>query len=226
MDVIIQWTYITLKKQEVVLTSDLLPVEKALLLAEDFERTGRVKELVFIDRRNTEWTKKELVKLLQEIETEPHDIVAYFDGGFDKETREAGVGAVVYYKQNHQSYRLRTNRRLGQLASNNEAEYAAFWFLVQVLEEIGVHHLPVIFRGDSHVVLNQLSGTWPCFEKDSIAWLDRIEEKLNELGIQPIYEPISRKQNKEADQLASQALEGKMITSTIELAKKGNDGHE
>lgn len=226
MDVIIQWTYITPKKQEVILTSDLLPVEKALLLAEDFEKTGRVKELTFIDRRNTEWTKKELAKLLQEIETEPHDIVAYFDGGFDKETQEAGVGAVVYYKQNHQPYRLRANRRLGQLTSNNEAEYAAFWFLVQVLEELGVHHLPVVFRGDSHVVLNQLSGAWPCFEKESSAWLDRIEAKLKELGIQPIYEPISRKQNKEADQLARQALEGKMIASTIELARKGIDKDE
>ncbi|MBB5323546.1 ribonuclease HI [Anoxybacillus tepidamans] len=226
MDVIIQWTYITPKKQEIVLTSDVLPAEKALLLAEDFEKTGRVKELTFIDRRNTIWTKKELVKLLQEIESEPHDIIAYFDGGFDNETLEAGVGAAIYYQQNHQPYRLRVNRRLGQLKSNNEAEYAAFWFAVQMLEELGVHHLPVVFRGDSHVVLNQLSGAWPCFEKEYNAWLDRIEAKLKELGIQPIYEPISRKQNKEADQLARQALEGKIIASTIELAKKGIDRDE
>lgn len=226
MDVIIQWTYITPKKQEIVLTSDLLSAEKALLLAEDFEKTGRVKELTFIDRRNTTWTKKELAKLLQEIETEPHDIIAYFDGGFDNETLGAGVGAVIYYQQNHQPYRLRVNRRLGQLKSNNEAEYAAFWFVVQMLEELGVHHLPVVFRGDSHVVLNQLSGAWPCFEKDYNVWLDRIEAKLKELGIQPIYEPISRKQNKEADQLARQALEGKIIDSMIEVAKKGIDRDE
>jgi ribonuclease HI len=226
VDVIIQWTYITPKKQEIVLTSDLLPAEKALLLAEDFEKTGRVKEVTFIDRRHVTWTKKELTKLLKELETEPHDVIAYFDGGFDNETFQAGVGAVIYYKQNNQQYRLRVNRQLSELKSNNEAEYAAFWFLVQMLEELGVHHLPVIFRGDSHVVLNQLSGAWPCFEDDYNAWLDRIEAKLRELGIQPIYEPISRKQNKEADQLASQALEGKAIASTMELGKKGLETDE
>ncbi|KXG10709.1 hypothetical protein AT864_01300 [Anoxybacillus sp. P3H1B] len=226
MDVIIQWTYITPKKQEIILTSELLEAEKALWMAEDFEKTGRVKDLVFIDRQNTSWTKKELVKLLQEVESEPHDIIAYFDGGFDNETSEAGIGAVIYYHQNHQPYRFRMNRRLYELKSNNEAEYAAFWSVVQTLEEMGVHHLPVVFRGDSHVVLNQLSGAWPCFEKDYSAWLDRIEAKLKELGIHPIYEPISRKQNKEADQLACQALEGKIIESTIELTKKGTNADE
>ncbi|WP_027408822.1 ribonuclease H family protein [Anoxybacteroides tepidamans] len=226
MDVMIQWTYTTPKKQEVMLTSEMLPAEKALLLAEDFEKTGRVKQLTFIDRRNITWTKKELIKLLREIESEPHDVIVYFDGGFDHETMEAGVGAVIYYQQNHQPYRLRVNRRLGELKSNNEAEYAALWFAVQALEELGVHHSPVTFRGDSHVVLNQLSGTWPCFEKDYNAWLDRIEARLKELGVEAIYEPISRKQNKEADQLARQALEGKMIESTSELGRKGIDANE
>lgn len=220
MDVMIRWVYVTPKKQEVVLTSDLLPVEQALLLAEDFEKTGRVKELTFIDRQHVTWTKKELIKLQKELETEPHDVIAYFDGSFDNETLQSGVGVVIYYKQNNDQYRFRANRQLDELKSNNEAEYAAFWFLVQMLEELGVHHLPVVFRGDSHVVLNQLSGMWPCFEDDYNAWLDRIEAKLAELGIQPVYEPISRKQNKEADQLARQALEGKSISSTMELGKK------
>lgn len=221
MDVRIQWTYITPKKREVVLTSDFVPVDEALRLAEDFEKTGRVKELCFIDGNDVTWSKKELSKLLKEMETEPHDVIAYFDGGFDRGTLQAGVGVVIYYKQNNGQYRLRANRQLEALKSNNEAEYAAFWFLIQTLEELGVHHLPVIFRGDSHVVLKQLSGDWPCFEDDYHAWLDRIEEKISELGIQPIYEPISRKQNKEADQLARQALEGQTITSMMELTEKG-----
>ncbi|PDM40441.1 MULTISPECIES: ribonuclease H family protein [unclassified Geobacillus] len=221
MDVMIQWTYITPKKRQVVLTSDFLPAEEALRFAEDFEKTGRVKEICFIDQNNVIWSKKELNKLLKEIETEPYDVIAYFDGGFDNETLQGGVGVVIYYKQNNEQYRLRANRQLDELKSNNEAEYAAFWFLMQMLEELGVHHLPVIFRGDSHVVLKQLSGDWPCFEDDHNAWLDRIEEKINELGIQPIYEPISRKQNKEADQLARQAMEGQTITSMMELTEKG-----
>jgi ribonuclease HI len=221
MNVIVQWTYISPKKQEAVLTSDWLQAETALILAEDFEKTGRVKELRFIDEQNTNWTKKELIKLLKELETEPHDIIAYFDGGFNKQTLKAGIATVIYYKQNNQRYRLRANQLLDELESNNEAEYAAFWFTVQKLEELGVHHLPVTFRGDSQVVLNQLSGEWPCFEDKYNAWLDRIEARLAHLGIKPVYEPISRKQNSEADKLATQALEGISIVSTLELNEKG-----
>jgi ribonuclease HI len=221
VNVVIQWKYVSSKKQEIVLTSDLLPAEKALMIAEDFEKTGRVKELLFIDEQETSWTKKELTKLLKELETEPHDIVAYFDGGFDKQTQKAGVGTVIYYKQNHQRYRLRANQMLDEIESNNEAEYAAFWFTVQKLEELGVHHLPVTFRGDSQVVLNQLSGEWPCFEDNYNAWLDRIEEKLAKLAINATFELISRKQNSEADRLATQALENILITSTLELNEKG-----
>ncbi|OQP08112.1 hypothetical protein B1690_02130 [Geobacillus sp. 46C-IIa] len=221
MDVQIHWTYITPKKQETVLVSDWIDAQEALRLADDFEKTGRTKALEFIDRNGTAWSKKELEKLLKEFESEPHDVVAYFDGGFDHETAQGGVGAVVYYKQNDHRYRLRANRQLGEIKSNNEAEYAAFWFVMQLLEELGVRHLPVTFRGDSHVVLKQLSGDWPCLEDDYNAWLDRIEAKMRDLGIQPAYEPISRKQNKEADSLARQALDGQLITSRMELTEKG-----
>ncbi|MBB6282295.1 ribonuclease H family protein [Geobacillus subterraneus] len=221
MDVQIHWTYITPKKQQTVLVSDWIDAQEALRLADDFEKTGRTKALEFIDRNGTEWSKKELEKLMKEIESEPHDVVAYFDGGFDHKTAQGGVGAVVYYKQNDHRYRLRANRQLGEIKSNNEAEYAAFWFVMQLLEELGVRHLPVTFRGDSHVVLKQLSGDWPCFEDDDNAWLDRIEAKMRDLGIQPTYEPISRKQNKEADSLARQALDGQLITSRMELTEKG-----
>ncbi|ASS99820.1 MULTISPECIES: ribonuclease H family protein [Geobacillus] len=221
MDVQIHWTYITPKKQEAFLVSDWVDAKKALALADDFEKTGRTKTVEFVDRNGTVWSKKELQKLLEEIAGEPHEIVVYFDGGFDHETSQGGAGAVVYYKQNDHHYRLRANRRLGEIKSNNEAEYAAFWFVMQLLEELGVHHLPVTFRGDSHVVLKQLSGDWPCFEDDFNIWLDRIEAKIRELHIEPAYEPISRKQNKEADSLARQALEGQIITSRTELTGKG-----
>lgn len=221
LEVQIHWTYVTPNKQAVRLTSEWLEAKDALAVAGDFEKTGRTKALEFMDRNGTAWSKKELGKLLEEIAAEPHEVVVYFDGGFDHQTSQGGVGAVVYYKQNDQRYRLRANRRLSEIKSNNEAEYAAFWFVMQLLEELGVHHLPVTFRGDSHVVLKQLSGDWPCFEDDYNAWLDRIEAKLRELHIDPLYEPISRKQNKEADALARQALAGQLITSRMELTEKG-----
>ena len=103
------------------------------------------------------------------------------------------------------------------MESNNEAEYAAFWLLLQELEALGVHHIEVTFKGDSQVVLNQLSGDWPVYEDEFIRWIDRIEDKMKKLGIKPIYEPISRKLNKECDQLALQALNGVDIDSRLEM---------
>ncbi len=77
--------------------------------------------------------------------------------------------------------------------------------------------MPVTFRGDSQVVLNQLGGEWPVFEERENRWIDRIEAKLAELGLKPHYESIGRAENKEADMLATQALKGEIIFSRKQL---------
>ncbi|MFT4414142.1 ribonuclease H family protein [Fredinandcohnia humi] len=213
----LEWTYKTPKNQEITLYSDEVSVEDALRIAEDFERTGRTKDLVFYDERHTKWTKKELLKLIKQTETEPQDIIAYFDGGYEVHSGKAGLGVAIYYSQGKKLYRVRVNGVFEEMESNNEAEYAAFWLMLNTLEELGVQHSTVTFRGDSHVVLNQLSGDWPCFEENLNRWLDRIEEKIKKLDILPIYEPIARKQNTEADKLATQALEGTIVSSKYEI---------
>ncbi|MCH1627352.1 ribonuclease H family protein [Fredinandcohnia quinoae] len=213
----VEWIYKTPKNKEVCLLSDELPADEALLISDDFEKTGRTKGISFYDEKQTKWTKKELEKLLKIIETEPQDVIAYFDGGFDLQTRKAGLGVAIYYSQSKRQYRVRVNEIFEELESNNEAEYAAFWLMLNTLEEIGVQHCSVTFRGDSHVVLKQLSGEWPCFEGNLNRWLDRIEEKILSLNIYPMYDPISRKQNGESDKLASQALEGTVVSSKIEI---------
>ncbi|MFS0823037.1 ribonuclease H family protein [Bacillus sp. 1P02SD] len=213
----LEWTYKTPKNQVITLMSDEVTAEDALRIAEDFERTGRTKDLVFYDERQTKWTKKELIKLIKEIETEPQDILAYFDGGYDIQSGNAGLGVAIYYTQNKKTYRVRVNEMFEEMESNNEAEYAAFWLMLNTLEELGVHHTTVTFKGDSQVVLNQLSGEWPCFEENLNRWLDRIEEKIQKMGIQANYHSIGRKQNTEADRLATQALEGTFVSSKFEI---------
>lgn len=213
----LEWTYKTPKNQVITLMSDEVSAEEALLLADDFERTGRTKEIVFYDERHTKWTKKEIIKLMKVVETEPQDVIAYFDGGFDIQSGKAGLGVAIYYSQSKKPYRVRVNEVFEEMESNNEAEYAAFWLLLNTLEEIGVQHATVTFKGDSHVVLKQLSGEWPCFEENLNRWLDRIEERIEKLGIHPIYDQIGRKQNAEADRLATQALEGTFVSSKIEI---------
>lgn len=198
-------------------TSDWAEGEQVVAIAEDLANSNKVTDITFYDERGTSWTLREMKKLLEEVEEEPHDVTVYFDGGYDKAMRKAGLGAVVYYKQGKKKFRIRCNEVFDELKDNNEAEYAALYFAVNLLEEMEVHHMSCEFKGDSQVVLNQLSGEWPCYEENLNAWLDRIEEKLKKMGINGKYTPIPRNDNKEAHKLASQALEHKMINSKMQV---------
>ncbi|OIJ12760.1 hypothetical protein BKP35_09260 [Anaerobacillus arseniciselenatis] len=204
-------------KKQYELTTDFLSIQEALYLSEDIEKTGRVTKIDYIDETGATWLPKQLRKYLESLKEEPHNIVVYFDGGYNEEQRMSGVGIVIYYEQNEKYYRLRKNQLLEQLSSNNEAEFAALWTAIVELETLGVHHLPITIKGDSLVVINQAKGEWPCYEEEHNRWLDRIEEKTGELGLNVSYESISRDKNKEADQLASQALSETFIDATSEV---------
>ncbi|PYF07328.1 ribonuclease H family protein [Ureibacillus chungkukjangi] len=217
MKITIEWTYKTKNGIETVFRSDEMPPAHALSIGEDLEKTGRAKKLQFIDQNDSTWLAKELKKYIKEIDTEPHNVRVYFDGGYDIQTKNAGLGIAIYYEQNGKSYRLRRNAPASGLNSNNEAEYAALHLAIVELDLLDVHHQTVQFLGDSQVVINQMNGEWPAYEKDLSSWADRIDEKLNELGITPEFELVPRKLNSEADRLATQSLQGVGITGQIEL---------
>ncbi|WP_066061203.1 reverse transcriptase-like protein [Neobacillus soli] len=207
----LEWMYKLKSSEKVQFSSEWVQDETAIQIGEELEMTGKVTDLFFYDEKGTSWILKEMKKLLTEIEEDPHDITVYFDGGFQKETNQAGLGAVIFFKQGKKKYRIRANERFDEMETNNEAEYAAFYYALTILEDLGVHHLSCEFKGDSQVVLKQLEGEWPCYEETLNKWLDRIEEKITALGLKPKYTAIARKDNKEADKLATQALEGKEI---------------
>ncbi|PYZ97495.1 hypothetical protein CR205_02550 [Alteribacter lacisalsi] len=217
MNVRLEIVYKTAKGMEAEFSSNDMRVEEAIALAEDLERTGRVKSVVFFDGRDRSWSLKELRRFESEVEDEPHHVVVYFDGGYDKKSGEAGLGAAVYYEQNGRRWRVRRNEHGGVLASNNEAEYAALMLAAEELEAIGAGRLPITVRGDSQVVINQLTGEWPVMDEKLNQWADRIEAKWKELGVEAVYELVTRKANQEADHLAGQAMKGVKMRSQIEL---------
>ena len=212
-----EWIYKTPKGTEMSCSSEELPAAHALLIVEDMERTGRLKNLTMIDRHDSSWTVKELKNYLKGIETDPHNVKVYFDGGFGLTSRTSGLGCVIYYEQSGKSFRLRRNVSANEHTSNNEAEYAALYLSIQELELLGVHHLPVKFIGDSQVVIKQMNEEWPTLEKDLSGWAERIDIKLKDLGIQAEYELVPRKLNGEADRLATQALNGIAIKAKSEV---------
>jgi ribonuclease HI len=213
----LEWKYKLKGNEKIQFTSDFITGELAIQTGEELEKSGKAADLLLYDELGTSWTLKEMKKLETEIEEDPNEITVYFDGGFKKETNEAGLGAVIFFKQGKKKYRIRANEKIDEMETNNEAEYAALFFALNILEEMGVHHLPCEIKGDSQVVLKQLEGEWPCYEEVLNKWLDRIEEKINGLGILPRFTSIPRNDNKEADKLAGQALEGKEIFSKTQL---------
>ncbi|MFE8695761.1 reverse transcriptase-like protein [Cytobacillus sp. FJAT-53684] len=213
----LEWKYKLKGTQGTVFTSDWIEGELALLIGEDLEKSGKAADVIYHDERGTTWITKEMKKLLEEIEEEPHDLIVYFDGGFQKDTFQAGLGAVIYYKQGKKKYRIRANELFDEIENNSEAEYAAMYYTVNLLEEMGAHHMSCEFKGDAQGVLMQLKGDWPCYEENLNRWLDRIEEKLKKLKIDAKFTTIPRNENKEADKLATQALEGKVISSKMQI---------
>lgn len=213
----LEWTYILPKhKQTFFMKSDWMTVQQAILLNEDLEKTGRLQSIEFLDEHDSSWTKKELLAFLKQFETEPHNVTGYIDGGFDARTGLAGIGMAIYFEQHHKKWRARMNDSLELIEDNNEAEYAALYRFVQQCGELGIHHQTIQVYSDSMIVVNQASGEWPCYEEHYLTWLNRTEELATKLGLKIDYELIERTQNKEADQLATQALQGTKIESKQE----------
>ncbi|WP_409251114.1 reverse transcriptase-like protein [Bacillus sp. SCS-153A] len=210
------WTYIGKIPDRIIFESEWMNRKYVDYLIEDLLRIGRAKDILIRDEMENEWSRKEFLKLNEELEQEPENITVYFDGGYDKENALAGLGMVIYYQKGGKNYRIRKNAKLQELENNNEAEYAALYSCMQLLEELEVRQVPCVIKGDSQVVLKQLEGEWPCYEETLNNWLDRIEAKIKALRIKPIYEAIDRKQNKEADHLANQALQDTFIHSHSE----------
>ncbi|SFM13369.1 ribonuclease HI [Gracilibacillus orientalis] len=219
MYVTMEIAYLSPKGIRSTFFSDEIDAEMALEIATDFEKWNRTDSIVFVDFQGNRWDKKELVAYTEEMVTEPNHITVFFDAGFDLATNRAGLGCAIYYTQNNKPYRIRKNLLVNKMTSNNEAEYVALVEGIKILEDLHVHHQPVEFKGDSKVVINQLLGEWPCMEETLNHWADRIEEKLETMGIDPLYQDIPRKDNREAHQLAAKALENVEINSQLQLKK-------
>ena len=217
MEMKIKFRYKSKTASELWFESNYFPRKETMIHVEDLLKTGRVLDLEIVDEMGSSWTRKEFVKLNQELEKEPENIVVFFDGGYDKETNYAGAGIVIYYDKGGESFRIRRNELLEEIDNNNEAEYAALHIALGTLQEIGVKNVPCTIKGDSQVVMKQLEGEWPCYEEGLNRWLDRIEALINKLRLKPELIVLGRKDNKEADKLANQALQGTKVHSNKRL---------
>lgn len=221
MNVTVKGIYNKSKIPPITFASEEMESQFALRLVNDLESTGRWRDFIFIDELGQEWTKKQFQKLTEEIEETPQNVTIYFDGSHRPGETFAGAGIAIYYTQNNKRFRIRSNEVFDYIEDNNEAEYCALLAAVKRLDELGVKHQKIMIKGDSQVVLKQLTGEWPCYEENLNKWLDRIEEQLKNLGLHFETMAVPRKDNEEAHRLATQALEGIEIDGQLELPKMG-----
>lgn len=125
----------------------------------------------------------------------------YFDGASRGNPGIAGAGALLV--DDDGTVVWETARFLGK-KTNNEAEYMALILLLNAARERNVTKLKIY--GDSKLVISQVSKQW----KINLPHLRALAQEAWKLmeGMQVILGWIPREQNKRADELSNQGIDG------------------
>lgn len=214
MQVRIHYTLVV-KKRRLSFRSDILEAQSALSFLEVLESNKKIEDLMIEDDTGDHYTPKLFRKRLAKVAEEISQLSLYFDANWQDAKQTAGLGVVIYYYKSEKSYRIRKNLMTNLPSSNNEAEYFALFHGLEQLKALDLNPQTIDIYGDSLVVINQLKGEWPVLDQGLNKWADDIEYLLADLKITPTYHAIKREKNKEADRLATTALTGVDVFSTI-----------
>jgi ribonuclease HI len=129
----------------------------------------------------------------------------FTDGASRGNPGEAGVGVLVEDESGH--ILKRHARYLGK-ATNNQAEYEALLDGIDIALSLGVQELSIF--ADSELLVKQLSGEYRVKNPDLQVKFARAKSMLS--GVKSvIIRHIPREKNKEADALANEAIDKKLI---------------
>ena len=135
----------------------------------------------------------------------------FFDGASRGNPGEAGAGALLVDECGEALWSCA--RPLGR-RTNNEAEYEA---LIILLEEVRSRGLDgVAIKGDSSLVVNQVTGVWKIKEPRLRPLAERAAALLTDTRSTLSWVP--REENREADRLSNQALDGDIRGRTPDSA--------
>ena len=148
-------------------------------------------------------TKNKGIKLEK---IQPIDVYTLmFDGGSRGNPGTGGAGYVIY-KNNTEVYCGCS--ALGHV-TNNFAEYKALELGLDCAIKNEIDCL--VIKGDSMLVLNQVSGKWKVKSPMLIPLCKQIKSQLGKISTYSL-QHVKRKYNKRADQLANMAMDGDIIT--------------
>lgn len=125
----------------------------------------------------------------------------YFDGASRGNPGKAGAGALLINEDGKIIWEA--SRFLGE-KTNNEAEYMALIMLLKAANDRGIKSLRVY--GDSKLVVSQISRQW----KINLPHLRLLAREAWDLaeGMDITYSWIPREENKRADMLSNEGIDG------------------
>jgi len=100
--------------------------------------------------------------------------------------------------------------------TNNVAEYEGLLAALFWIKDNGLND-KVVVRGDSQLVINQISGRWQVKSGTSSKYVPEIKEMMN--GMDVVLEWIPREKNGEADELSRLAYERYMAKKSTVVRK-------
>ena len=107
-------------------------------------------------KNNDTTTRKDKELKMQRI------LEAWFDGGcWPNPGKTASYGAVIYQDQNLICQEAKIVIPEGNgLATNNLAEYAGFFAVLEEIIRLNLNQQPITIHGDSNLVIKQMQGKW------------------------------------------------------------------
>ncbi|MDP3764207.1 MAG: ribonuclease HI family protein [bacterium] len=136
-------------------------------------------------------------------------VIVYTDGGSRGNPGPSAVGVVVC---DESGKRIKEYNQVLDDSTNNEAEYEAVIFALKKLKQLfgknGTKNLNIEFRMDSQLIALQLGGEYKVNEERMQALFMKVWNLKFDFG-KLSFKSIPREQNKRADELVNEALDGK-----------------
>ncbi len=148
--------------------------------------------------------KLTLARILTLVMTHQPVYTVYTDGGSRGNPGPAAFGYVIYDEQG--KIVAEEGRYIG-IATNNQAEYQGIVAALERLRDLNVTS-PVECHLDSQLVVRQVNGLYRMKNADLKPWLEKLHQLRQELGGRIIFRDIPREENRFADRLVNQALDG------------------
>lgn len=128
------------------------------------------------------------------------------DGGSRGNPGPAGIGVVISRGGELVSEHGKT---IGS-TTNNQAEYQALHWAVELLDGVAVAGDEVEFVLDSQLVERQMRGIYKVKDAGLFEWRQKIITELSQVPWKFSFRSVPREQNKAADRMVNLALDGQI----------------